>query len=367
MLSNKILKYLDRLLRDVCSKDQHFGGKCIVLGGDWRQLAPVVEQGTREDQVHESIRVNTLFLEAFETLRFLFLKISFVIYSLTINMRTAPGQKELRGWLDYIGEGLHYTSMQQGRPEELVVPKKLLNTSLEQMIDFCFPCAINANIIKDSALLCPTNVSVDFINDVAMKKLAGAPVTYNSIDSPLEQNVENSSHRSDVNLEALHNETPSGLPPHKLVLKAGAPVMLLRNLDITRGLCNGTRMQIKKMSSENLFCRLLTGPREGQEYVIPRVKFEYGQGRHHRGLRFRRIQFPVRPCFAMTSQGQTLQKMGLMLNKGQCFAHGQVYVAMSRVTTMEGIRVFSPSTCKGDISVIDNIVFHELLASRHAP
>jgi len=52
-----------------------------------------------------------------------------------------------------------------------------------------------------------------------MKKLAGAPVTYNSIDSPLEQNVENSSHRSDVNLEALHNETPSGLPPHKLVLK----------------------------------------------------------------------------------------------------------------------------------------------------
>jgi len=142
MLSNKILKYLDRLLRDVCSKDQHFGGKCIVLGGDWRQLAPVVEQGTREDQVHESIRVNTLFLEAFETLRFLFLKIVFIIYSLTINMRTAPGQKELRGWLDYIGEGLHYTSMQQGRPEELVVPKKLLNTSLEQMIEFCFPCAM---------------------------------------------------------------------------------------------------------------------------------------------------------------------------------------------------------------------------------
>jgi len=83
--------------------------------------------------------------------------------------------------------------------------------------------------------------------------------------------------------------------------------MLLRNLDITRGLCNGTRMQIKKMSSENLFCRLLTGPREGQEYIIPRVKFEYGQGRHHRGLRFRRIQFPVRPCFAMT------------VNKVRCF------------------------------------------------
>ena len=61
MLSNKILRYLDRLLKDVCQNEQDFGGKVIVLGGDWKQLAPVVEHGCREDQVAESIKVDPLF------------------------------------------------------------------------------------------------------------------------------------------------------------------------------------------------------------------------------------------------------------------------------------------------------------------
>lgn len=78
--------------------------------------------------------------------------------------------------------------------------------------------------------------------------------------------------------------------------------MLIRNLDVSQGLCNGTRMQIVKMTEENLHCRILTGPRAAlkQTFIIPRVKFEYGNGKHHRGLRFRRLQFPVRLCFAMT-------------------------------------------------------------------
>ena len=87
-----------------------------------------------------------------------------------------------------------------------------------------------------------------------------------------------------------------------LLFKVGVPVMLIRNLDVTQGLCNGTRMQILKMTPDNLVCRMLTGPKAeaGIKYVIPRVKFEYGQGPYHRGLRFKRTQFPIRLCFAMT-------------------------------------------------------------------
>lgn len=78
--------------------------------------------------------------------------------------------------------------------------------------------------------------------------------------------------------------------------------MLIRNLDVTQGLCNGTRMQVMKMTEQNLYCRILTGPRANSQqlHIIPRVKFDYGQGRNHRGIRFRRIQFPIRSCFAMT-------------------------------------------------------------------
>lgn len=61
MLSSKVLRYIDRLLRDVCANDKPFGGKILILGGDWKQLAPVVEHGTREDQVNDSIRMEPLF------------------------------------------------------------------------------------------------------------------------------------------------------------------------------------------------------------------------------------------------------------------------------------------------------------------
>ena len=57
-----------------------------------------------------------------------------------------------------------------------------------------------------------------------------------------------------------------------------------------------------------------------------------------------------------------MKKMGLALRDKQCFSHGQVYVAMSRVTTMGGIRVFSPNTkTKDGSAVIVNVVYHELL------
>ena len=78
--------------------------------------------------------------------------------------------------------------------------------------------------------------------------------------------------------------------------------MLLRNLDVSIGLCNGTRMQIMKMTDYNLYCRILTGPRAdlNEIHIIPKIKLEYGQNSNERGLRFKRIQLPIKPCFAMT-------------------------------------------------------------------
>lgn len=69
MLSNKVLRFIDRLLRDLCNSDLPFGGKVLVLGGDWKQLAPVVETGVHEDAIQESIKMDSLF-QHFEKLRF---------------------------------------------------------------------------------------------------------------------------------------------------------------------------------------------------------------------------------------------------------------------------------------------------------
>ena len=47
---------VDRLLRDLRSSDQPFGGVTVVFGGDFQQILPVVVRGSREDVVSASLR-----------------------------------------------------------------------------------------------------------------------------------------------------------------------------------------------------------------------------------------------------------------------------------------------------------------------
>jgi len=58
---------------------------------------------------------------------------------------------------------------------------------------------------------------------------------------------------------------------------------------------------------------------------------------------FKRLQFPVRPAFAMTinkAQGQSLSVAGIDLTE-PCFSHGQLYVALSRVGTPDRLFILA--------------------------
>ena len=50
-----------------------------------------------------------------------------------------------------------------------------------------------------------------------------------------------------VIIRLLNSLNPRGLPPHELVLKENCPVILLRNLNPTKGLCNGIRLIVRKL------------------------------------------------------------------------------------------------------------------------
>ncbi|XP_076928563.1 uncharacterized protein LOC143592521 [Bidens hawaiensis] len=95
----------------------------------------------------------------------------------------------------------------------------------------------------DRAIRAPTNETVDEINNSLLKFFPGDEVEYLSSDTICSSEYINDT--LDTTLyspELLNGLIISGLPNHKLVLKVGVPVMLLRNLNQKEGLCNGTRL-----------------------------------------------------------------------------------------------------------------------------
>jgi ATP-dependent DNA helicase PIF1 len=163
---------------------------------------------------------------------------------------------------------------------------------------------------------------------------------YLSADSVLDQYVQEDG--GELYTQELLNATSvSGLPPHRLCLKVGMPIMLLRNMDKTAGLANGTILQIKELQDNVVYAAVLGGKYDGTATFIPRMNLQVSETNAKKFIPLARRQFPIRPAFAMTinkSQGQTLRFMGLYLPQ-PVFDHGQFYVSTSRVGTEEGCRV----------------------------
>ena len=87
---------------------------------------------------------------------------------------------------------------------------------------------------------------------------------------------------------------------------------------------------LTKMMDKCLETTIATGPKRGEKFYLPMIPLSPSET----GLpfQFRRRQFPVKHCLAMTiskAQGQTLKVTGLQLQE-KFFTHGQFYVGCSR-------------------------------------
>ena len=203
----------------------------------------------------------------------------------------------------------------------------------------------------DSAILSPYNATVDDYNIQCLNDFDGDCKVYNSIDET------DNNETFGITTEILNTLRVSSLPEHLLILKKDCPVMLLRNLNLDDGLCNGTRLQILNLGKYVIRCRIMSGEKVGEICFLPRItiiedkQFPFVLRRH---------QFPIKLAFAFTinkSQAQTFKKIGIDYTN-DVFAHGQNYVALSRGKNWYGIKI------KLGIQTdhkIKNIVWREVL------
>ena len=228
---------------------------------------------------------------------------------------------------------------------------------MDSLINALYPGISQGNLpdhyFLDRTILSPKNDAVDEINQDILNQFPGQQTIVTSIDKV-------TNHMQEVYpIEFLHSLKASGLPLAHLALKPGVPIMLLRNLDVANGLCNGTRMILLELKQRVLKCRILGGKHAGQIVFVPRITIEPSAEDMPIPLSHR--QFPVRLAFSMTinkSQGQSVVNVGLDL-RIPVFSHGQLYVALSRCTSGNRIKVLFPEGSEGTTTT--NIVYRELL------
>ncbi|XP_057744772.1 uncharacterized protein LOC130962595 [Arachis stenosperma] len=367
MMNKFCFEALDRTMRDLLrstndsSLSLPFGGKTVVFGGDFRQILPVITKGSRQDIVNASINSSYLWHEC-------------QILSLTQNMRlrTSTGihnSEELKSfatWILNVGDG------RLGQLEDgcglVDIPQELLLTDFNDPIQAIVE-AIYTDYLKDysniqhlqgRAILAPTISVVEEVNDYMLSLNNNEMKRYLSSDSPCFKEGDNDTLASIHTPEFLASIKSPGLPNHELCFKEGCPVMLIRNIDHSAGLCNGTRLVITRLGNKVIEAKVLSGSNIGEKVFIPRMTLTPSDGKLP--FKFQRRQFPLMLSYAITinkSQGQSLNHVGLLL-KQPVFTHGQLYVAVSRVTNKDGLKIIISHDQSNNSTSTYNVVYQEV-------
>lgn len=252
-------------------------------------------------------------------------------------------ETEALSYPDYllkVGEGW----LESNENESVKIPKSVnIVQSSSELIDAVFNGLKfkhkDCEWLTSRAILAPTNKRLTMVNEEVSEKFSGQPCKYLSADSVC---LDEPDHRKDGELKyptefLNYLETGSALPGHEIVLKKGFPVMLLRNIRQSDGHVNGTRYVALNMTQTLLFLKAVSGTHKGSKLALPRINCMPGND-DFPVHGFRRRQFPILVCFAMTinkSQGQSVPgRLGLDLTL-PCFSHGQLYVALSKATHLK--------------------------------
>ncbi len=295
MLRADLLDAVDYLLKYIRKNNKAFGGIQVLLCGDMLQLPPIVKDEEWEilSKYYRSIYFfSALVLQKNKLLKF--------------ELETVHRQKDLE--YTALLNSIRSTSL---REEDLEV----LNSR----------CISNFNISEFENLITLTthNAHADNINKLKLSK----------IDSPEEI----------FNAE-LKGDFPEHLLPveKKLVLKVGAQIMFVKNDSSSEKLYyNGKIGIIDSIIKDKIIVLTQDGIRvEIKMYEWSNIKYSIDASNDEIEERIVGTykQYPIKLAWAITihkSQGLTFEKA--IIDIKNVFASGQIYVALSRIKTLEGL------------------------------
>ena len=304
------------------------------------------------------------------------------MFKLSINMRLTnpalnPSERERMAefaqWVLDVGDGKIPAHRKEGETEDtwINIPRDIAvlpeNDKIPAIIAAVYTDFENSYslvpYLAERCIVCPVNAAVDEVNEVMVERVPGSSREYRIFDQIANSMEQPADFEMLYPPEVLNSIVLNNYPHHLLTLKIDTPVVLLRNIDQAQGLCNGTRLLIKRLGDHVLEAEIMTGTKIGMLVGIPRIVLNGTSPRWPFTLQ--RRQFPIRVCYAMTinkCQGQTLNYVGVYL-RDPVFTHGMLYVAVSRVTSREGLSMVIEDDNGAATATTRNIVYDEILAA----
>ncbi len=302
MLRADLLDAIDTVLRHIRStKNQPFGGIQILFIGDLWQLPPVVKD-------EERTLMNRYYSNAY-----------------FFNALALRGCQPIYIELDHI--------YRQSDPRFIQLlnhfrVNEITRQDLEMLNQKYIP---GFNPVENSGYIYLTthNYKADNINRQALQQLKTTSFTYHSI---------------------IEGDFPESLFPvdETLELKEGAQVMFIKNdYSGERSYFNGKIGQVESISKEHIEVVFDDGTPSSmvERYTWEQKKFSLNKETREieETIVGKFSQYPIRLAWAITvhkSQGLTFDKA--VIDVSQAFAPGQIYVALSRLTSLKGLVLASP-------------------------
>ena len=301
MVRADVLDAIDQVLRRYkYRKDQPFGGVQLVMIGDLFQLSPVVTRGDDEEAMRKYYEGPYFFqAKVMQELQPIYVELDHVF------------RQQDQTFVQLLNEVRENQLTAQGRA--------LLNARYNPRFQ---------NTDEDFHITLTThNRLADELNERELPKLPDEPHVFTA---------------------EIKKDFPVNIYPTEetLYLKTGARVMFVRNDDQKpRRFYNGKIGVITEIDSDQIVVRCEDGDIEVTRMVWENIRYKEDEktGKIDEEILGTFTQYPLRLAWAVTihkSQGLTFDKV--IIDAARAFAAGQVYVALSRCRTLEGIVLSSP-------------------------